>query len=143
MKYNRYASIPGILTTPVFREYELPKVQESDVRIVNDAQYQPNKKAEEVLAKNIALGILKDMQYDSFDDIRKGNVNVFARKKGRDMAELTQQFRDLEKKAVEGIKDAISRGKDEQIKQQQSAIDAQVQAAIQAQQSQQAQSKSE
>lgn len=134
MKYNRYASIPGILTKPVFKEYELPKVQDSDIRIVNDAQYQPNKKAEEVLAKNIALGVLKEMQYDSFEDIKKGNVNTFARKKGRDMAELTQQFRDLEKKAVDGIKDAISKGKEEQAKQHQAAIDAQVKAAIQAQQ---------
>lgn len=134
MKYNRYGAIPGILTTPVFKEYELPKVQEPDVRIVNDAEYQPNKKAEEVLAKNMALGVLKAMQYDSFEDIKQGNVNIFARKKGRDMAELTQQFRDLEKKAVEGIKDAMSKGKEEQAKQQQAALDAQVQAAIQSQQ---------
>lgn len=103
MKYNRFAKIPGILTTPVLKEYELPKVSEPDVRIVDDAKYQPNKKALEILAKNKALGTLTDMVYDNPDDIKSGAVNVYARQKGRDMAELTQQMRRLQKEASDMI----------------------------------------
>lgn len=103
MKYNRFAKIPGILTTPTFKEYELPKVSEPDVRIVDDSKYQPNKKALEILAKNKALGMLTDMVYDNPEDIKSGAVNVYARQKGRDMAELTQQMRRLQKEASDMI----------------------------------------
>lgn len=103
MKYNRFSRIPGILTTPVHKEYELPKVAEPDVRIVDDSKYQPNKKALEILAKNKALGALSDMVYDNPDDIKSGAVNVYARQKGRDMAELTQQMRRLQKEASDMI----------------------------------------
>lgn len=103
MKYNRFAKIPGILTTPTFKEYELPKVSEPDVRIVDDSKYQPNKKALEILAKNKALGMLTDMVYDNPEDIKSGSVNVYARQKGRDMAELTQQMRRLQKEASDMI----------------------------------------
>lgn len=103
MRYNRFAKIPGILTTPVSKEYELPKVSQPDVRIVDDSKYQPNKKALEILAKNKALGMLTDMVYDNPDDIKSGAVNVYARQKGRDMAELTQQMRRLQKEASDII----------------------------------------
>lgn len=126
MKYNRFAGIPGILTTPVFKEYELPKVQEPDVRIVNDAEYRPNKKAAEILAKNQALGMLKDMQFDSPEDIASGSVNVYARQKGRDMAELTQQYRKLEKQATDSLSEAVKAGarkRQEEIVAQQAAAE--------------------
>lgn len=103
MKYNRFAKIPGILTTPVLKEYELPKVSQPDVRIVDDSKYQPNKKALEILAKNKALGVLTDMVYDNPEDIKSGAVNVYARQKGRDMAELTQQMRRLQKEASDMV----------------------------------------
>lgn len=121
MKYNRFSKIPGILTTPVLKEYELPKVSQPDVRIVDDSKYQPNKKALEILAKNKALGMLTDMVYDSPEDIKSGAVNVYARQKGRDMAELTQQMRKLEKQATESIKDTIAAVSKQQVQQDQTS----------------------
>lgn len=119
MKYNRFSRIPGILTTPVLKEYNLPKVPEPDVRIVDDSKYQPNKKALEILAKNKALGMLTDMVYDDPADIKAGAVNVYARQKGRDMAELTQQMRKLEKQATDSINDAIVANRKQQAQQNQ------------------------
>lgn len=119
MKYNRFSKIPGILTTPVYKDYELPKVAEPDVRIVDDSKYQPNKKALEILAKNKALGALSDMVYDDPDDIKRGAVNVYARQKGRDMAELTQQMRKLEKQATDSINNAVADMKKQQAQQAQ------------------------
>lgn len=107
MSYTRYSSIPGLLRPNVFKDYDIPETLETDVRIVDDSQYVPNKKANEILAKNKAIGMLTDMVYDDPDDIRNGAVNVYARRKGRDMAELTQQMRSLEKKASEGIANAV------------------------------------
>lgn len=119
MKYNRFSRIPGILTTPVLKEYSLPKVPEPDVRIVDDSKYQPNKKALEILAKNKALGMLTDMVYDDPADIKAGAVNVYARQKGRDMAELTQQMRKLEKQATDSINNAIVANRKQQAQQDQ------------------------
>lgn len=121
MKYNRFSKIPGILTTPVHKEYELPKVAEPHVRIVDDSKYQPNKKALEILAKNKALGALSDMVYDDPVDIKEGAVNVYARQKGRDMAELTQQMRRLEQKATESVKEAVADVRKQQAQQAQQA----------------------
>lgn len=121
MKYNRFSKIPGILTAPVHKEYELPKVAEPDVRIVDDSKYQPNKKALEILAKNKALGALSDMVYDDPEDIKRGAVNVYARQKGRDMAELTQQMRKLEKQATNSINDAVADMRKQQAQQAQQA----------------------
>lgn len=114
MSYTRYSSIPSLLRPNVFKEYDIPKTEDTDVRVVDDAQYVPNKKANEILAKNKALGMLTDMSYDDPEDIKSGAVNVYARRKGRDMAELTQQMRSLEKKATEGISQAL---KDQQAAQ--------------------------
>lgn len=119
MKYNRFLKIPGILTTPILKEYSLPKVSQPDVRIVDDSKYEPNKKALEVLAKNKALGMLADMVYDNPEDIKSGAVNVYARQKGRDMAELTQQMRKLEKQATDSIKDAVTAVHKQQVQQEQ------------------------
>lgn len=124
MKYNRFSKIPGILTAPVHKEYELPKVAEPDVRIVDDSKYQPNKKALEILAKNKALGTLSDMVYDDPDDIKRGAVNVYARQKGRDMAELTQQMRKLEKQATDSISNAVADVKKQQAQQAQQVKEA-------------------
>lgn len=108
MKYNRFALIPGILTTPVFKEYELPVVRESNVRIVDDSSYVPNKKANEILLKHKALGTLREMAYDSPSDLKSGSVNVYARQKGRDMAEITQMQRRLEKQAIDEINSSLA-----------------------------------
>lgn len=108
MKYNRFAFIPGILTKPVFKEYELPVVRESDVRIVDDSSYVPNKKANEILLKHKALGTLREMAYDSPSDLKSGSVNVYARQKGRDMAEITQMQRRLEKQAIDEINSSLA-----------------------------------
>lgn len=107
MSYTRYSSIPGLLRPNVFKDYDLPDTRDTDIRIVDDSQYVPNKKANEILMKNKALGQLSDMFYDDPNDIKQGAVNVYARRKGRDMAELTQQMRSLEKKASEGIANAV------------------------------------
>ena len=45
-------------------------------------------------------------------DIRAGTVNVYARQKGRDLAELTQQLRSLESKAEKALVQDIERYKE-------------------------------
>lgn len=117
MAYTRYSNIPGLLRPNVFKDYDIPETSETDVRIVDDSHYVPNKKANEILAKNRALGVLTDMVYDDPDDIKNGAVNVYARRKGRDMAELTQQMRTLEKKATEQISEAVKAQQAQQVQQ--------------------------
>ena len=71
-----------------------PAVKKGE-RIVDESYYVPNKEANKILAKQQAGQLLNDLMYDSPDDIKSGSVNVYARQRGRDLAELTQQARNL------------------------------------------------
>lgn len=100
---NRYRNIPNIFKPNIIVDY-LPKTQHEETRIVDDSFYVPNKRANQILAKQIAGNMLDNLAYDNPDDIRSGSVNVYARQKGRDLAELTQQMRSLEKDVYDEVK---------------------------------------
>ena len=78
-----------------------------------------NKEAEKILARQSAGQILDNLLYDNPDDIKNGAVNVYARQKGRDIAEITQQNIALvaeSKKVVDKVKATVMT----QVKQSQS-----------------------
>ena len=52
--------------------------------------------------------MLDKLAYDDPKDIKSGSVNVYARQKGRDIAELTQQMRSLEKEVTKQVDKSLS-----------------------------------
>lgn len=104
---NRYRNIPNIFKPNVVVDF-LPKTQHDETRIVDDTFYVPNNRANQILAKQFASNMLDKLAYDNPDDIRRGAVNVFARQKGRDIAELTQQMRSLEQDVFDEVKRKVT-----------------------------------
>ena len=131
MKYNRFGRIPSPFRPNTMMEYEFVENRD-EVRITDDKFYKPNNEALAILARNNATQILDNLLYDNPEDLKNGAVNVYARQKKRDLAELTQQSRRLQAQAEQGVKDAIAAKKVQQAQQ-----------AQQAQQSQQSQVVSE
>lgn len=105
---NRYRHIPNVFKPNVVVDY-LPETQHDDTRIVDDSHYVPNRRANQILAKQFASNMLDNLAYDNPDDIRRGSVNVYARQKGRDIAELTQQMRSLEQEVTADLNSQINR----------------------------------
>lgn len=107
----RYRSIPSVFKPNVIVDY-LPETQHDESRIVDDSHYVPNRRANQILAKQFAGQMLDGLAYDNIEDIKSGSVNVYARQKGRDIAELTQQMRSLEasaRSALEKDMDSLQR----------------------------------
>lgn len=92
---NRFKNIPTSFTPNVI--VDVSPIVKFDIgdRITDDSHYVPNKEANKILAKQQAGQLLDDLMYDNPKDIKSGAVNVYARQKGRDLAELTQQARQL------------------------------------------------
>lgn len=110
---NRFKSIPSPFSSNVIVDYT-PTQQHDDCRIVDDSHYVPNRRANQILAKQFASQMLDKLAYDNPKDIQSGAVNVYARQKGRDIAELTQQMRSLEvdvSKYVNSALDEFTRAK--------------------------------
>lgn len=124
----RYRSIPNQFTKNVVDDFPVfPPVDEGK-RIVDDSYYVPNHEANKILAKQQAMGLLTQIgAFDSPKDIASGSVNVYARQKGRDLAELTQQARQLQQQAIKDVNNAL---KD---KAEKSKVEAKVKAQAQAQ----------
>lgn len=122
---KRFLSIPNRFTENVLIDYVHQDIHD-DCRIVDDSSYVSNKRANQILAKQFASQLLDNLSFDNPADIRSGAVNVYARQKGRDLAELTQQMRTFEAKAEKTIKQDIDR-------LQRERAQAQVQAQTQAQ----------
>lgn len=123
---NRFRHIPNIFKPNVVVDY-LPETQHDETRIVDDSHYVPNRRANQILAKQFAANMLDQLAYDNPEDIRRGAVNVYARQKGRDIAELTQQMRSLEQEVTAEVNKVI---KD---KMRQAEAQAQAKAQAQAQ----------
>lgn len=113
---NRFKTIPTTFTPNVI--VEVSAVVKFDVgeRITDDSHYVPNKEANKILAKQQAGQLLNDLMFDNLADIKSGSINVYARQKGRDLAELTQQAReligeigDLSAKAERDLKSKLSK----------------------------------
>lgn len=120
MKLNRFARIPSALYPNKLVESESTINNVVGDRIVDESYYVPNKEAVKIANKQHAESILTSLIYDSPSDIKSGSVNVYARQRGRDLAELTQQQRQLEKQAVSIINQQIADKKRQAAKAQQS-----------------------
>lgn len=120
MKYNRFGRIPSPFRPNTMMEYEFVENRD-EIRITDDKFYKPNNEALAILAKNNAAQILDSLYYDNPEDLRNGSVNIYARQKKRDLAELTQQARRLQAQAEKDIKDAISARQAQQAQQSQQA----------------------
>lgn len=110
LTYTRFQSIPSVFRPNMTESYTLPSVDTESLRIVDDSSYVPNKQALKILQKKLAEGMLnQNLAYDNPKDLSSGAVNIYARQKGRDLAELTQQMRTLEKEAQSAVKDALQK----------------------------------
>lgn len=107
---KRFASIPNRFIENKLVDYTHTDVHD-DCRIVDDSSYVSNKRADQILAKQFASELLDKLAFDNPEDIKSGSVNVYARQKGRDIAELTQQMRTLEAKAEKALLQDIDRYK--------------------------------
>lgn len=98
---NRFSRIPNPFYPNVIKETKsIPKNPLGDY-IVDTTYYVPNKEANKILAKQRAGQLLNDLMYDNPRDIANGSVNVYARQKGRDLAELTAQARQLNREIAQ------------------------------------------
>ncbi len=104
---NRFKSIPSPFSSNVIVDYT-PTQQHDDSRIVDDSHYVPNHRANQILAKQFASQMLDKLAYDDPKDIKAGAVNVYARQKGRDIAELTQQMRSLEPEVTKQVNESLA-----------------------------------
>ena len=125
---NRFKSIPSPFSSNVIVDYT-PTQQHDESRIVDDSHYVPNHRANQILAKQFASQMLDKLAYDDPKDIKAGAVNVYARQKGRDIAELTQQMRVLEPEVTKQVNQSLT---DLAKSQAQAQAQAQVQASAQA-----------
>lgn len=103
---KRFKSIPGIFTRTdsiSLVDYDHFDVLD-DTYFVDTSSYVPNREVEKIMAKQ-AAGQILDSLYDSPDDLTAGTVNMLARKKGVDMAEISQHADRL----VQMIKEAEGR----------------------------------
>ncbi len=107
---KRFVSIPNRFTENKTIDYTHTDVHD-DCRVVDDSSYVSNKRADQILAKQFASELLDKLAFDNPADIKAGTVNVYARQKGRDIAELTQQMRMLEAKAEKALLKDIDRYK--------------------------------
>lgn len=121
MKLNRFARIPSALYPNKLVQLESTINNVVGDRIVDESYYVPNKEAVKIANKQHAESILTSLIYDSPSDIKSGSVNVYARQRGRDLAELTQQQRQLEKEAISIINQQIADKKRETVKNKQVA----------------------
>lgn len=87
----RYNHIPSRFRPAQLVEHE-PDRDLDDTRIVDDSNYVPNKAAEQILGKQRASQILSSLSglFDRPEDIASGAVNLLARCKGIDIAEISQ-----------------------------------------------------
>lgn len=115
MTINRFRSIPSALYPNKLVDWESTINNEVGDRIVDDSYYVPNKEAVKIANKQKAESILTSTLFDSPDDIKSGSVNVYARQRGRDLAELTQQQRQLQAQAERIVKEEVSKRASERV----------------------------
>lgn len=113
MSIKRFNEIPSQFVKAELVVFNPIAQRPAGERIVDESYYVPNKEANKILARQAAAQILNDALYDNPADIAAGTVNVYARQRGRDLAELTQQMRQLEEKAQKQVNDAIENKKNQ------------------------------
>lgn len=121
MTINRFRSIPSALYPNKLVDWESTINNEVGERIVDDSYYVPNKEAVKIANKQKAESILTSTLFDSSEDIKSGSVNVYARQRGRDLAELTQQHRQLQAQAEQVISEKLSKASVERVRKEDSS----------------------
>lgn len=116
MTINRFRSIPSALYPNKLVDWESTINNDVGERIADDSYYVPNKEAVKIANKQKAESILTSTLFDSPEDIKSGSVNVYARQRGRDLAELTQQQRQLQAQAEKVIQKEVSKRASERAK---------------------------
>lgn len=86
-------------------DYEINKDYD-DVEIVDTSGYVPNKQAVQVLNRQFAMEMLNSLAFDLPKDIASGAVNLFARRRNIDIAELSQHQAKLKSLIEKNISDA-------------------------------------
>lgn len=107
MKLYRFSRIPTVLCPNKLVEFNSTINNVPGDRIVDESYYVPNKEAVKIANKQHAETILNSLLFDSPADIKSGSVNVYARQRGRDLAELTQQQRQLQAQAIKEINQQV------------------------------------
>lgn len=117
---KRFSRIPSRFRsndTMDFIDYEQKK-DFDDSYIVDTSGYVPNKQAVQVLNRQFAVSMMDKLVYDVPDEIKYDAVNLFARRKNIDIAELSkhQEFLKSEiDKRVEEAKARYARRHDRQV----------------------------
>lgn len=92
----RFSFIPQIGVSNDYASFERSDNIDYETRFVDESFFVSNTTADKILAKQIAGQVLDSIYFDGEENIRAGSVNVYARQKCRDLAELTQQQRALQ-----------------------------------------------
>lgn len=88
-----------------------PPMDVDDTFIVDISSFVPNKQSLQILARQYAASMLDSLVFDSPDDIASGAVNLLARRKGVDIAELSQHQQYLKTEIERNIKTLRSKGR--------------------------------
>lgn len=108
---KRFSHIPNrfIVNEPEdFFDYEQKK-DFDDTYIVDTSGYVPNKQAVQVLNRQFAMSMLENLAYDLPNEIKSDAVNLFARRKNLDIAELSMHQDYLKNEITRYIDEAKDR----------------------------------
>lgn len=108
---KRFSKIPSRFRdndTMEFINYEQKK-DFDDSYIVDTSGYVPNKQAIQVLNRQFAVSMMDKLVYDIPDEIKYDAVNLFARRKNIDIAELSKHQEFLKSEIDKRIEEAKSR----------------------------------
>lgn len=108
---KRFSKIPSRFRdngTMEFIDYEQKK-EFDDSYIVDTSGYVPNKQAVQVLNRQFAVSMMDKLVYDIPDEIKYDAVNLFARRKNIDIAELSKHQEFLKSEIDKRIEEAKSR----------------------------------
>lgn len=119
----RYNAIPSKYQPAELVDYA-PNRELDDTRIVDDSDYIPNKAAEQILVKQKAAQMLSALThlFDHPDDIASGAVNLLARHKGIDIAEVSHHAEKLKSLIDKQVK--MSQRQQRRQQQQQNSLTA-------------------
>lgn len=119
---TRFRSIPSPFVKNQFDDFVNVNPPTGGERIVDDSYFVPNHEAVKIAQRQQAGQILDSLLYDSPSDIARGAVNVYARQRGRDIAELTQQNRQLQAEAEKLLKTELKAQAQAKTSQQAKAV---------------------
>lgn len=108
---KRFSKIPSRFRgndSMEFIDYEQKK-DFDEFYIVDTSGYVPNQQAVQVLNRQFAVSMMDKLTYDMPDEIKYDAVNLFARRKNIDIAELSKHQESLKSEIEKRIEDAKAR----------------------------------